>query len=104
MTKVSSNAGKHPYLREDKQLELFGDVKRTIQNPIKNNFNVKFNIIADTEYYDKNNNLIFFNDKILFEGEIYKVHYHSILHFWTIKNEHNEFPLSHVYNECIKQF
>lgn len=86
MTRVSTNAGKHPYLRSD-----LGDLFEHIRNyekgiPIDFTVVPKFNVVAETEYYDKKNIKIFYNDVVTYKMEKYKITYDSREHFWIMEN------------------
>jgi hypothetical protein len=90
MTKVSSNAGKHPYLRTD-----LGDLFKHIRNKdkgIKIDFNVLpvFKNIVDTEYKDKNRKRINYKDVVNYKNEEYLVTYNSKEFYWIIENLHDK--------------
>jgi hypothetical protein len=79
MSKVSSNAGKHPYLRtdEDEYRNLFNDPKFECSggkriSEIKEPF---FKVEIDTEYVDKNKKNIHFNDTVKFQNREYRIDY-----------------------------
>jgi hypothetical protein len=76
MSKVSSNAGKHPYLRTDEEeyRNLFSHLKFDYGgvhiSKIKKPF---FNVTAETEYIDKDGQQISFKDILKFRKREYVV-------------------------------
>lgn len=78
MTKVSSNAGKHPYLRTDEEeyRNLFSHLKFGHGGvPISEIKNPFFKVKIETEYVDKNNEIIHFKDTVKFQNREYRIDY-----------------------------
>lgn len=76
MPKVSSNAGKHPYLRtnEREYENLFSHLKTESGGiPISEISNPSFKVDVETEYVDKNNQSIRFRDTLIFQKREYVV-------------------------------
>jgi len=89
MTRVSSNAGKHPYLRTD-----LGDLFEHIRNKEKGtriDFNIQpqFKNIVATEYKDKRGKGIDYKDIVTHKNEDYLVTYNSKEFYWIIENLHD---------------
>lgn len=76
MSKVSSNAGKHPYLRTDEEeyKNLFSHLKFDHGGiPISEIKKPFFKIEVDTEYVDQENQIIRFGDTLKFQKREYIV-------------------------------
>jgi len=81
MSKVSSNAGKHPYLRTDEEeyRNLFSHLKFDHGGiPISEIKKPFFNVTAETEYLDKNGQQICFRDTIEFKKREYVVYFRDL--------------------------
>ena len=87
MSKVSSNAGKHPYLRtdEDEYKNLFSHLKfdhgGVLISVIKKPF---FKIEVDTEYFDRDGEIIRYGDTLKFQKEEYIVDFRE--EWWVLVN------------------
>lgn len=93
MTKVSSNAGKHSYLRPENS-SFFDNLitKKHRQKrglPLLPYNDVKFVIMIKTDYVDKNNRELYYNDVVSFNHEDYVVDYDSRNYCWIIRSENN---------------
>jgi len=90
MTRVSSNAGKHPYLRTDLG-DLFEHIRKK-EKGIKIDFNIQplFKNAVDTEYKDKNKKVIGYKDVVSYKNEEYLVTYNSKEFYWIIENLHDQ--------------
>jgi hypothetical protein len=88
MTKVSSNAGKHPYQRTDGDYAHQFDHIRNHERGIEFNHTIKpkFNSKVETEFKDKEGKRILFKDLLIFKKEEYVVGYNSKEFFWNIEN------------------
>lgn len=86
MTKVSSNAGKHPYLRPDHEF-LFDHLKnekKGIKFDVNNQH--KFVNVISTEYFDKNNIELFGGDTVTYKNVDHVITYDSREFCWIIEN------------------
>jgi len=86
MNKVSSNAGKHPYLRPEND-HLFDHI-RIKEGGIPMNSTVKpvFVNAVQTEYTDKNGKKLFYRDVVMYKGEEYRIDYDSKEFCWVLEN------------------
>jgi hypothetical protein len=86
MTKVSSNAGKHPYLRPDHGF-LFDHLKID-KNGRKFDTNVEVRIKQriSTDYFDSNKVEIFYGDTVTYREVEYLVTYDTREYCWTMEN------------------
>lgn len=90
MTKVSTNAGKHPYLRSDFIPPVEIHYKGTgIEFDPK--ILPKFKSIIDTEYKDKKGRKLFFKDIVVYitEKEEYEIGYDGRVFCWILINQKN---------------
>jgi hypothetical protein len=88
MTKVSTNAGKHPYLRTDLG-DLFEHMHKNNNTISLKNINPKFHVEIDTEYSDKNKKQLFYGDIVVLENNRYKVDYDTRELSWVFVNQKN---------------
>lgn len=96
MTKVSTNAGKHPYRRSDYVPPVVIEKK---MNGIPFSSIVKFKAIVPTDYKDKKGKMLFFKDVIKYEKEEYEIGYNGKEFYWEItgiNNPKNTYRLSDV--------
>lgn len=85
MTKVSSNAGKHPYLRSD-NVSLFHDIKQQKKGLRFDPDNQpKARSRVSTEYFDQNNLEIFGGDTVIYKNEEYRIDYSSREFSWIME-------------------
>ena len=85
MTRVSSNAGKHSYLRPENDY-LFNEIRDKEKGiPIDFSIKPKFNIKIDTEYKDKKKRKIFFKDIVVFKDEEYSIIYNPKEFYWIME-------------------
>lgn len=80
MSKVSTNAGKHPYLRTDEEeyRNLFSHLKTESGGiPILKIKTPLFKVEAETEFFDKNNQSIWFGDSLKFQNDEYVVKFQN---------------------------
>lgn len=86
MTKVSTNAGKHPYLRID--LDHLFDHMRIKEKGIKMDHTKQpqFNTVVETGISDKKDKKLFFKDIIIYNNEEYQVDYNAKDFHWMISN------------------
>jgi hypothetical protein len=102
MTKVSTNAGKHPYRRSD------------FVSPYKQNYDkpglplvptkAKFKTVIDTEYKDKKGKKIFFRDVIIYNKGEYKIDYDAKQFYWvacSLKKPEKALKLSQIAGQSI---
>jgi hypothetical protein len=87
MGKVSTNAGKHPYLRPDFHDALFGKNKTDEKSgtALSQIIMGKFKNIVETGYVDANGEMLFFGDEVTLDGETYTMDYDSRFHAWIAK-------------------
>jgi hypothetical protein len=85
MTKVSTNAGKHPYLRNDGDFAHLFDHIHLKKEGIKFDFKIKpkFNPV-DTDLKDKNGVNLFHMDIVQYKREEYLVGYDTRNFNWKI--------------------
>lgn len=103
MTRVSSNAGKHPYLRPDFVPPVEINYEKT---GIKFDPNIipKFHIEIDSEYKDKKGKKLYFKDIVTFEKEQYTVGYDGQVFCWiisTVKNPKKTLKLKDYHKSVI---
>lgn len=86
MSKASSNAGKHNYLRSDRE-DLFKHIKFTEGGISLKGFNpiYKEQKIA-TEYVDKFGKKLHYRDVISYKDEDYRIDYNSKEFYWILVN------------------
>jgi hypothetical protein len=86
MSKVSSNAGKHPYLRPE-NASLFDDLISEKEGlPFLPDDKVKFVHQVETEFVDKKKKTLFFRDVVTYNQEEYEVNYDSKNFCWIIRS------------------
>lgn len=85
MTKVSTNAGKHPYLRVENG-HLFANIGSADGKPLAVQKKVKFNVVCDTNLTDKNKKKLFYRDIVIFDKEEYEIGYDSREFQWNMVN------------------
>lgn len=86
MSKVSSNAGKHPYLRSDCE-NLFNHLIIEKKGKlISSNLNPFFNVEIKTEFYDNKMQIISYRDIIQYKKEKYQINYDSQNFSWIAIN------------------
>lgn len=86
MTKVSSNAGKHPYLRPENS-HLFVHIEKSNGKKLLPQEQVKFNnISAETEFVDKKKKRLSYRDIVTLDKEDYEIGYNSREFYWNMVN------------------
>lgn len=86
MPKVSSNAGKHPYLRPENASFFVSNNIEKKGLPFKENLIVKFKVNIETDYCDKKKNVLSYLDIVTFKNEDYKITYDSKEYRWIMEN------------------
>lgn len=86
MSKVSTNAGKHPYLRPE-NASLFDNLFPEKEGlPFTKDMKVKFMIQVETEYKDKKKTMLSYRDIVTYQKEDYEIDYDSREYRWIMKN------------------
>jgi hypothetical protein len=101
MTRVSTNAGKHSYLRSDKR-DIFKRKKAENYIPIDFSIKPSFDCKFETDYSDKNGKTIFYKDVVTYKNEEYEVSYDSRNFHWSVvsKKTQETLKLKEIHKHC----
>lgn len=89
MARISTNAGKHPYMRSDSG-HLFGNLEPEKAGiPFNADIKIRFVNVVDTEYRDERDKIIYFKNIVKYNGETYQVDYDGQNFWWIIRSEEN---------------
>lgn len=103
MTKVSSNAGKHFYLRSDHEY-IFAHIKEHKPGIELIKVIPKFKTVIDTGYVDKKKAKLFFKDIIIYNKEEYHIDYNAKEFYWiacSFENPEKNLKLSKIAKKCL---
>lgn len=108
MTKVSTNAGKHPYLRTGDEYDHLFDHLWIKTGGIKMNHAIqpKFKTVIDTGKKDKRGKKLFFKDVVLYEKKEYQIDYNAKDFYWILRlnsDPTKTHPLNSVCKSCNKK-
>lgn len=86
MSKASSNAGKHNYLRSDRE-DLFSHIKFSEGGIPLNSFKPIYKLQKiNSEYVDKFGKQLFYRDIVSYKDEDYRIDYNSKEFYWILVN------------------
>jgi len=84
MTKVSSNAGKHPYLRPEND-HLFDHLRIEKEGISLSKVKPVFVDSVQTDYSDQKKRKLFYQDVVIFKGEEYRIDYDTREYCWIME-------------------
>ena len=99
MGKASSNAGQHPYWKDD----FISPIKKHEHEglPLSPKPIIFMDSFVKTEYKDSNKKDLYHRDEVKYENEKYRIEYDSKDFRWILSNGNKTIALKEVYKKTV---